>query len=77
MVVTTKCHIQTIMTETNSHGHDMHPIVSIKFLHFALKSISFKRPSGVFDAPCTQIVMKRTRYSCQILIRLEFSLEVF
>ena len=77
MVVTTKCHIQTTMTEMNSHGHDMHPIVSIKFLRSVLENILFKRPPGVFDAPCTQIVMICIRYSCQILIRLEFSLEVF
>jgi hypothetical protein len=34
----TKCHIQTVMTEMNSHGHGMHLIVVIKFFHFALKS---------------------------------------
>jgi hypothetical protein len=34
----TKCHIQTVMTEMNSHGHGMHLIVLVKFFHFALKS---------------------------------------
>jgi len=37
-MVVTKCHIQTIMTETNSHGHGVYLIVLIKFSHFALKS---------------------------------------
>jgi len=64
ILVTIKCYIQTIMTEINSHGHDMHPIVSIEFLHFALKIISFKTPSGVSEASCTQTVMKGAHYSC-------------
>ena len=34
---TSKCHIQTIMTEMNSHGHGKHPIVLIKCFHFSLK----------------------------------------
>jgi len=33
-----KCHIQTIMTEMNSHGHWMYPIVLMKFFHIYLKS---------------------------------------
>jgi hypothetical protein len=32
-----KRHIQTIMIEMISHGHGMHPIVLIKFVHFSLK----------------------------------------
>ena len=38
MVVTYKCHIQTIMTEINPLGRGTHPTVFIKFFHFALKS---------------------------------------
>jgi hypothetical protein len=34
----TKFHIQTIMTEINSHEHGMHLLVLITFLHFAWKS---------------------------------------
>ena len=39
------------MTDINSHGHEMHPIVLIKFFHCALKSNFIKKPSGVFHAP--------------------------
>jgi hypothetical protein len=46
----TKCHIQITMTEMTSHGCGMHSIVLIKFFHFVLKVIPFKKPSGVFDA---------------------------
>jgi hypothetical protein len=34
----TKCHIQTVMTQMNSHGHGMHLIVLIKFFRFVLQS---------------------------------------
>jgi hypothetical protein len=34
----TKCHIQTVIIQKNSHGHGMLLIASIKYFHFALKS---------------------------------------
>jgi hypothetical protein len=33
----TKCHIQTVMIQMNSHGHGMYLLVLITFFHFALK----------------------------------------
>ena len=33
----TKCHIQTVMIQMNSHGHGMYLLLLIPFFHFALK----------------------------------------
>jgi hypothetical protein len=44
----TMCHIQTVMTQMNRHGHGMHPIVLIKFFHFALHSYFITKKCQVF-----------------------------
>jgi len=33
----TKCHIQTLLIQVNSHEHGMYLLLLIPFLHFALK----------------------------------------
>jgi hypothetical protein len=57
----------------------MNKYVCFDFLYnFRLKHFSFYEESEIFFFHrCTKILLSSTRYSCQILINLEFSRQIF